>query len=110
MKYTAIMVLLLCKVALSVGWPFDPDSVSHKTDRIYGCYNRDWDTVNNTMSNFHPGIDLLPPAGTTFPPVHAVAGGEVTHVVSSTTGYVFVAVYTFFSATSTGKSSPANSS
>ncbi len=77
-------------VALPFGWPLDPDDISHKTDRIYGCYNRDWDTVNETVSNFHPGIDLLPPVGTTFPPVHAISGGEVTDIVSSTTGYVVV--------------------
>ena len=77
-------------VASPFSWPLDPDDVSHKTDRIYGCYNRDWDTVTNETSNFHPGIDLQPPVGTTFPPVNPVAEGMVIDIVSSTTGWVVV--------------------
>ncbi|MBD3277032.1 MAG: peptidoglycan DD-metalloendopeptidase family protein, partial [Candidatus Aegiribacteria sp.] len=93
MKYTSILVLLFCMAASSFDWPLDPDDVSHKTDRIYGCYSREWDEVTSETSNFHPGIDLQPPTGTTFPMVHAVAAGDVTDIVDHTAyglGYTVV--------------------
>jgi len=93
MKYSPILVLLFCMVASPFGWPLDPDDVSHKTDRIYGCYSREWDTVTNATSNFHPGIDLQPPVGTTFPPVHPIAEGVVRDIEDYSAyglGYVVV--------------------